>query len=33
MTAEAGIDYVADDPMDDWPFDIPNKRGTLTSIP
>ena len=31
--AEAGIDYVADDPMDDQPFDIRTKHGTLTSIP
>ena len=31
--AEAGIEYVADYPMDDQPFDIRTKHGTLTSIP
>ncbi|MDD9993700.1 MAG: hypothetical protein OXP75_18030 [Rhodospirillales bacterium] len=31
--AEAGIEYVADDPMDDRPFDIRTKHGTLASIP
>ena len=31
--AEAGIERVADDPMDDQPFDIRTKHGTLTSIP
>ena len=31
--AEAGIEYVADFPMDDQPFDIRTEHGTLTSIP
>ena len=31
--AAAGIEYVADYPMDDQPFDIRTKHGTLTSIP
>ena len=31
--AEAGIEHVADYPMDDQPFDIRTKHGTLTSIP
>ena len=31
--AEAGIEHGADDPMDDRPFDIRTKHGTLTSIP
>ena len=33
MTAEAGIDYAADCPMDDQSFDIRSKHGTLASIP
>ena len=33
MTTEAGIDYAADCPMDDRPFVIRSKHGTLTSIP
>ena len=31
--AEAGIEYVANEPMDGRPFDIRTKRGTLASIP
>ena len=31
--AEAGIEYVADYPMDDQPFDIRTEHGALTSIP
>ena len=31
--AEAGIEYVADFPIDDQPFDIRIAHGTLTSIP
>lgn len=31
--SEAGIEHVADDPMDHQPFDIRSKHGTLTSIP
>ena len=33
MTAEAGIEIVADCPMDDRSFDIRTKHGTLASIP
>ena len=33
MTAEAGTDDADDDPMDDRPFGIRTKHGTLTSIP
>ena len=31
--AEAGIRFVADNRMDDQPFDIRTNHGTLTSIP
>ena len=31
--AEAGIEYVGDDPMAGPPFDIRTKHATLTSIP
>ena len=31
--AEAGIEYVADYPMDDQPFEIRTRHGPLTSIP
>ncbi|MDE0201142.1 MAG: hypothetical protein OXK73_01750 [Rhodospirillaceae bacterium] len=31
--AEAGIERVSDDPMDDQTFDIRTKHGTLASIP
>ncbi|MCY4481074.1 MAG: hypothetical protein OXB97_14395 [Rhodospirillales bacterium] len=31
--AGAGIDYGADVPMDDQPFDMRTKHATLTSIP
>ena len=33
MTTKSGIDYAAEDPMDDQPFVIRSKHGTLTSIP
>ena len=33
LLAEAGIEYVADFPMDDQPFDVRTEHGVLTSVP